>query len=43
MEWRELVYEAFFRTVNNGGLQSYYLVTKIFTIEETLKMGWFYY
>jgi len=35
----ELVYEAFFSTVNDSGLQKYYLAAKISTIEEALEMG----
>jgi len=32
-EWRELVYEAFFSTVNDSALQKHYLAAKITTIE----------
>jgi len=42
-EQRELVYEAFFRTMNNGGLQRYYLAAKISTIEKAMEMGQSYY
>jgi len=42
-ERRDLICEAFFRTVNNGWLQRYYLAVKISTIEEAMDMGWVYY
>jgi len=42
-ERRELVYEAFFSTVNDSALQKHYLAAKISTIEEALAMGRSYY
>jgi len=42
-ERRELVYEAFFSTVNDNALQKHYLAAKITTIEEALEMGRSYY
>lgn len=38
-EWRYRIYEAFFRMVNNAGLQCYYLAAKINTIEGAVEMG----
>jgi len=38
-EKRRLVYNAFFRTINNPGLQRYWLAVKVSTIEEALEMG----
>jgi len=42
-ERRELIYEAFFSTFNDSGLQKHYLAAKITTIEEALEMGRSYY
>jgi len=42
-EKRELIYEAFFSTVNDSNLQKHYLATKITTIEKALAMGQSYY
>jgi len=38
-EKRRLVYNAFFRTINNSGLQRYWLAAKVSSIEMALKMG----
>ena len=40
---RSAVYEAFFHTINNPGLQRYYLAAKVTTIEEALALGKAYY
>jgi len=40
---RGAVYEAFFHTINNPGLQRYYLAAKVTTIEEALALGRAYY
>jgi len=37
------VYGAFFHTINNPGLQRYYLAAKVTTIEEALALGKAYY
>jgi len=42
-ERRELVYEAFFSTINNSGLQKHYLAAKISRIEGAPEMGRSYY
>jgi len=40
---RIAVYEAFFHTINNPGLQRYYLAAKVTTIKAALALGKAYY
>jgi len=40
---RRLVYNALFQTVNNPGLQRYWLAAKVSSIEEALEMGKAYF
>jgi len=38
-----MAYEAFFRTLNNAGLQRYFLVARVDSIEKAVEMGKGYY
>jgi len=42
-EWKRLVYNAFFRSVNNPDLQRYWMAAKVSSLEEALEMGKAYF
>jgi len=42
-EKQRLVYNAFFKSVNDSGLQRYWLAVKVRSLEEALEMGKSYY
>jgi len=42
-ERKRLVYNAFFKSINDPGLQRYWLAAKVSRLEEALEMGKFYF
>jgi len=42
-DWKRLIYNAFFRSVNHPDLQRYWLAAKVSSIEEALEMGKAYF